>query len=49
VTPERAAAEYETDHVLYEWVAVHAKGPYDWPPPDHYFYAALAAEMRCPE
>ena len=43
-SPEAAAAEYESDAALQEWMAENpsVKG---MPPSGHYFWAAWAAEM----
>jgi hypothetical protein len=47
-SPETIAAEYETDHVLKEWLATRGPGPYnkyDFPPDGHYWYACWQAEV----
>lgn len=41
---ETIAAEYESDHVLAEWVADNP-GVKGFPPKSHYFWAAWAAEL----
>lgn len=49
ISSETIAAEYETDHVLKEWLDSVGPGPYthyDFPPDGHYFYAAWSAECE---